>query len=85
MAEPLPDSVEITHFISKRYPSLSPSLQQESIEILLKDLHELSFFALSFLERPFVAEATLRAIDDRLSGNDISDRYRKALKYKHVV
>ena len=85
MAAPLPDSVEITHFISKRYPSLTPPLQQESIQILLKDLHELSIFALSFLERPFVAEGTLRGIDDLLSRDDISDRYRKALKYKHAV
>ena len=81
LGEPLPDSVDITHYIAERYPQLRPDEIAEEIKQHLLELHSLNFFSLSFGSRPQQAEALVAAIDERLK-MDISDGYRKALEFK---
>lgn len=79
--KPIADSVDITHYLSKSYPSLIPSGQQAQITKGLQDLHALNYFSLSFPGRDHVARGFKAAVEKRLAG-DISERYREALKYK---
>ena len=75
------DSLEITHYLSKYYPSLIPVSHKDQINELLADLHGLNYFSLSFPGREQVAEGFRATINNKLAG-DISARYRDALKYK---
>ncbi|KAK5200287.1 hypothetical protein LTR92_000830 [Exophiala xenobiotica] len=52
---------------------------------LLKAVHALNYFALSFPDRPQVATSFVKNIQDWLARDDISDEYRKALEYKLSV
>ena len=79
--KPICDSLEITHFLAQRYPSLVPAEHKEDITRLLKELHALNYFSLSFPGRESVAEGFKENVFKRLEG-DISDRYRNALTFK---
>ena len=81
LSKPIADSVEITHFLADRYPSLIPVSHKEQITKLLNDLHAINYFSLSFPGREHVAEGFKSCVFKRLSG-DISPTYRDALTYK---
>jgi glutathione S-transferase len=48
LGTPIADSLEITWYIADRYPSLAPAEHKEDIDHLLRDLHALNYFSLSF-------------------------------------
>lgn len=66
-------------WLAERYPDLLPNSHREQICRLLRDLHALNYFSLSFLGRPQVAEGFKVAVQKRLDRTDISQRYRDAL------
>jgi glutathione S-transferase len=82
LSKPMPESLDITYYIAKHYPSLLPSSHKEEITALLAGLHDLNFFALSFGDEPVPATAKKAAIQEKLSRPGISERYRKALEDK---
>ena len=75
------DSLEITHFLAERYPSLIPASHEKEISCLLTELHALNYFSLSFEGKDYVAEGFKKSVLERLNG-DISPRYRDALTFK---
>ena len=79
--KPIADSLEITHFLAARYPSLIPASHKVHISDLLADLHALNYFSLSFSGREYVAEGFKQNVLERLH-SDISPRYRDALTFK---
>jgi hypothetical protein len=81
LPKPIADSLEITFYLSKFYPPLLPASHEEQMATLLKDLHGLNYFSLSFPGRPNVAQSFKEAVEKRLAGN-ISETYREALKFK---
>ena len=83
--KPIADTLEITSYLLERYPDLVPEQHAGAIRELLQDVHALNYFALSFPDRPQVAEGFIKSIQDRLSQDDISDKYREALEYKLSV
>ena len=75
------ESVTITLFMCDTYPQLLPSKHEWEIKQLLSELHNISYYALSFAGLPAVGIAHLARIDDLLK-QDLSDKYRAALEYK---
>jgi hypothetical protein len=74
-------------FIAKRYPNLLPESHQDDITVLLKELHGLNYFSLSFAEfgGAHVAAGLAGAVEKILQDPNISDRYRSALEFKCEV
>jgi hypothetical protein len=66
---------------------LIPESHKEEITALLKELHELNYFSLSFAEfgGPRVAAGLAAAVERFLQDPNISDRYRSALEFKREV
>lgn len=62
-----------------------PEAYEAEIRVLLRAVHELNYFALSFPDRPQVAAGFIKSIEQRLARVDISAEYRNALKYKLKV
>ena len=81
LSKAIADSVEITHFLADRYPSVIPASHKEQITELLDDLHAINYFSLSFPGREHVAEGFKNKVLKRLSGK-VSYTYRDALTYK---
>jgi hypothetical protein len=77
--------LDITWYLLDRYPDLLPQQREGNIRELLKAVHALNYFALSFPDRPQVAASFVKNIQDRLARDDISDEYRNALEYKLSV
>ncbi|KAH8683737.1 hypothetical protein BGZ61DRAFT_456240 [Ilyonectria robusta] len=82
LPENIKDSLDITHFIAKSYPSLIPATHSEQITRLLFKLHDMNYFSLSFAGRPIVAASIVAGVEKRLQQTDNSERYRKALESK---
>ena len=82
---PIPDSLEMTFYMSTRYPDLIPAEHEAQIRQFLVDLHALNYFSLSFPGREHVAQGFREAVLRRLAAPNISDRYRKALEFKLTV
>lgn len=82
--EPMPESQDITWYFCERYPSLLPSQHAETIKRLVTELHNISFYSLTFGNMPARGLAILDKIDEILKDPSISDRYRKALLYKQA-
>jgi hypothetical protein len=77
----LPDSLEITKYMGGFYPSLFPDSHAEKIVDLLRELHGINFFSLTFTGSPEAVEGHKAALQKQLE-DDISERYRKAIEYK---
>jgi hypothetical protein len=71
--------------ISERHLALYPPEHTAAIKKLLKKMHELNFFTLSFLKSPKLASGFTDAVLKHLVQPDISDQYRKALEYKLMM
>ncbi|KAJ9639701.1 hypothetical protein H2204_003772 [Knufia peltigerae] len=83
--KPMADSLEITHYLIEHYPDLTPKEHKDESLRLLRAVHALNYFALSFPDRPHVVAGFVKSINDRLARDDISDEYRSALEYKLSV
>ncbi|MCJ1472620.1 hypothetical protein MMC13_001269 [Lambiella insularis] len=83
-AKPIPDSLEITHYLAEAYPSLVPESHRAEITRLLTELHGLNYFTLCYSGKHFINKSSMANIQRRLDGN-ISEKYRKALEYKKEV
>ncbi|KAL7782758.1 hypothetical protein V8C43DRAFT_295523 [Trichoderma afarasin] len=81
LPEPIYDSVKITHYLARLFPSLMPPSQADIISSLLERLHSINFFTLTFTGRSGVANIIEEKIL-RLIGSDVSPQYQKALQYK---
>ncbi|KAH8812214.1 hypothetical protein F5884DRAFT_784746 [Xylogone sp. PMI_703] len=81
----LPDSLEITLYIAKLYPELIPDGERSHIIDLLRELHSVNYFSLSFQKKPAYGQGLLSAVLERLQRPGISPRYQKALEYKLTV
>ena len=77
----IPDSVEITKYLSESYPALIPSSHQKEIHALLEKLHSINFFALTYAGKPETQEKAKAFLEQKLR-SDISQRYREAIEYK---
>ncbi len=77
--------MDITQLICIHYPSLLPDSHGDEILRLLKDLHAISYTALTFSKKPSVIYGNLDAINDLLARDDLSEHYREALTYKLSV
>ena len=82
LEKPITDSLDITHFLADRYPSLIPTSHKKQITDLLRDLHAINYFSLSFSDRGHVAEGFKEKVFKRLAAADVSPRYRDALTFK---
>ncbi len=72
----------ISEYIAARYPQLLPPQHAERIREMVRKLHEINFFTLSFKGSPKLASGFADAAISRLEDKTISDRYREALEYK---
>lgn len=80
--DPIPDSVDITWFIASRYPGLLPKEHETEIRRLVSTMHEkINFFSLTFAGKPEVQRRNVASLESKL-GEDISERYRRAIEYK---
>jgi glutathione S-transferase len=82
LGTPIADSLEITWYIADRYPSLPPAEHKEDIDRLLRDLHPLHYFSLSFEGKPHVPASIRAAVVQPMENPEISQRHRDALAYK---
>ncbi|KAK4945197.1 hypothetical protein LTR10_015623 [Elasticomyces elasticus] len=76
---PITDSLDMTLFLAERHPDLLPTDHREQSQSLLRDLHAINYFSLTFGDRPEMAAGNMRAIDQLLGHSDLSGRYREAL------
>lgn len=83
--ERIPDSLDITFWLCERYPSLRPREYAGEIDRLLRELHAINFFSLTFRNKAARAKAMEGGIIDRINEPGISARYKKALEYKLEV
>lgn len=77
----IPDSLEITKYLGKYYPSLIPDSERDKITQLLEELHSINFFALTFTGRPQVQRPNEIFLQTQLEGQ-ISQKYRDAIHLK---
>ena len=78
----MPDSLDITFWLTEYYPDLIPIESEALIRQYLAELHALNYFSLSFPGRDHVAKGFETAVQRRLDDPDTSDHYRKALEFK---
>ena len=77
----IPDSMEITKFLSKVYPDLIPSSKREEILDMLRRLHTINFFSLTFAGKPESQKKSKTLLQQELN-SDITQRYREAIEVK---
>jgi glutathione S-transferase len=77
----IPDSLDITKFLSKSYPGLIPLSKYEEVLDMLKRLHTINFFSLTFAGKPEIQEKAKARLQQILN-SDINQRYREALESK---
>ncbi|KAH8658333.1 hypothetical protein BX600DRAFT_468996 [Xylariales sp. PMI_506] len=80
--KPIPDSLAITKFIAQTYPTLIPPSHTDEITGLLRDLHAINFFSLTFTGKPQGVSKSKDILQKKLEDGSISDRYRKAIAVK---
>jgi hypothetical protein len=76
----MPESLDITYYIAKQYPSLLPENHKDQILELLNELHNINFFALTFGSTPIVSTDKKLAVEEKLAQPGISKKYRHALE-----
>jgi hypothetical protein len=73
--------VEITKYLAGYYPSMIPATYENQIHDLLSQLHDVSFFGITFAGKPQAQEAGKVFLKCRLQ-DSISDEYRDAILHK---
>lgn len=81
LEKPLPDSLEITFYLTELFPDLMPSAHKEDVIRSLKELHDLNFFSLSYEGHHAMTQGVVGAIRSKMQG-EVSQRYKDALNYK---
>lgn len=76
------ESLEITQFLGQFCPELYPKHLSDSITSLMDELHQITYFSLTYTKSPQRASHMENGVKKLLSDPDISDRYRKALEFK---
>jgi len=79
------ESLDITYYIAEHYLSLLLEEKKDQIIELLRELHDINYFSLSFGNKPAAANAQKAAVEEKLARPGISEQYRKALEYKLTV
>ena len=73
-------------YTAEQYPDLIPQSHKDEIARLLRDLHSINYFSLSFSGKQHIASTRLRdPILQLLGQSNISQRYRDALQFKLKV
>ena len=85
LPKPMPDSLDITYYITTQYPNLIPENIKDDIVELLNELHSINFFSLSFGSNPAAATPQKTSVEAKLAQPGISEKYRKALEYKLMM
>lgn len=85
LAQPMPESVEISLYISEWYPSLLPPSHKKDIRQLIEELHDINYGVLTFGTGSRHPTILLQRVEDLMKAPDTSARYRKALQYKFDV
>ncbi|KPI36525.1 uncharacterized protein AB675_4437 [Cyphellophora attinorum] len=85
LPSPIADSLLITKYLMDRWPCLSPPEHAAMIENLLDEIHTLNYFALSFPDRPQIADKLVSTVEERLARSNLSLKYGEALAYKLSV
>jgi glutathione S-transferase len=85
LPKPIADSLDITYYITTQYPNLLPENHKDQIIELLKQLHNINYFSLSFGSKPAAANAQKLAVEEKLAQSAISEKYRRALEYKMMM
>ncbi|KAF7189817.1 hypothetical protein HII31_08924 [Pseudocercospora fuligena] len=85
----VPESVDITYKLAESYPSMLPKNCEREVKRLLAELHQISFFALTFSTMKNGPgskghDANLAFLEDKLQAVDTSERYRNAIQHKIV-
>lgn len=78
---PIADSLLITEYLMKEFPSLAPEGYRETIERGLRDLHALNFYSLSYEGTNRFTQWLQDELKEILKG-EISGEYRRAIEYK---
>lgn len=79
VGQSIPDSVKITEYLTKFYPSLIPTSHEDEIKDLLAKIHGISFFAITFAGHPEGQQSNKRYLEELLSSR-LSEKYRKAIE-----
>jgi hypothetical protein len=82
LPKPLPDSLAITIYTAGRHRSLLPAANKDQILRLLRELHGINYFSLTFGKKPAAALGMKSAIEKVMAQPDLSDRYQDALRFK---
>ena len=75
----MPESLDITYYIAKQYPSLRPENHKDQIVELLNELYNINFLALTFCSTPIVSTDKKVAVEEKLAQPGLSEKYRHAL------
>ncbi|KAI1382393.1 hypothetical protein F4677DRAFT_401821 [Hypoxylon crocopeplum] len=80
--KPMPESVDISFYISDWHPSLLPPQHKQVIEELVHELHDISYKLLTFGTKTKYPSMNIDYIRGQIKRTDISTAYRKALEHK---
>ena len=87
--KPISDSLDIAYHLERYIPGQFPKEHRTEIDPLLKELHQISYYSLTYGEKDssksgFAKDATDRVeyINELIQKPDTSDEYRKLLEYK---
>ena len=79
---PITESLDISRYFSTFYPTLIPSHLSSEIDSLLRSLHSINYFSLTYTHKPQRASDMEGGVLKLLERDDISERYQKALEFK---
>jgi hypothetical protein len=79
----LTESLDMALFFAERYPALQgPQSHRKRTEELLRELHTLDYYSLSFSRTPLMGKYIMNTVRERLAMPEISQAYRDALNFK---
>ena len=79
------ESLDITNMLGRYFPSLYPQHLSPVISSLLDELHQITYFSLTYEKSPHRATDMENAVMRLLADTNISDRHRQALEFKMSV
>jgi hypothetical protein len=82
LSEAITDSLDITYHLRQCCPDLWPLDRTDEIEALLREVHAIGYWSLTYSYKPQRASEIESAALRRLKDPYISTRHRDALKYK---
>lgn len=79
---PIPDSVDISYVFASRHPSLLPEGKEGEIERLMRALHGINFFSLTFAGKPEMQQRNLSMLEAKMGEEGTGEKYREAIRRK---